>query len=148
MYLSLYASANNGLSGKWPQTCYIKGMLRITLPTHKGPPTFVLEGKLAGLWVKEFILLTRHLEPGTPAIFNIEDVLYVDSLGEETLQSLSKQGATFIAENVYGKDLCQRLHLHRTTKAKAGVPNRLRPKAEKESTSISLPSSQPRSTPE
>jgi hypothetical protein len=124
--------------------------LRITLPTHEGPPMFVLEGKLAGLWVKEFILLTRHLEPGTTTVFDIEDVLYVDSLGEEALQSLSKQGATFIAENVYGKGLCQRLHLHRTTKAKAGVPNQLhqtRLKAEKESTSISLPSSQPRSTP-
>jgi hypothetical protein len=97
-------------------------MLRITLPSCEDYPVFVLEGKLSGLWVKEFIRVTRRLDPGTNSVFDIEGVSYVDSLGEKTLLWLNKLGATFIAENVYGKDLCQRLHLRRTSEAKAGAP--------------------------
>jgi hypothetical protein len=97
------------------------GMLRITLPSRADHPVFVLEGKLSGLWVKELIRVTRLLGPGTNSVFDIEGVSFVDSLGEKALLWLNKLGAAFIAENVYGKDLCLRLHLHRTSEAKAGV---------------------------
>jgi hypothetical protein len=99
------------------------GVLRITLPIRKDPSVFVLEGRLAGLWVKELIRVTQQLGPRTESVFDIESVSYVDSLGEEALLWLNKLGAAFIAENVYGKDLCRRLHLHRTTEAKAGLPS-------------------------
>jgi hypothetical protein len=49
-------------------------MLRITLPTSEEHPVFILEGKLAGLWVKEFIRVTSHLGPGTTAVFDITAV--------------------------------------------------------------------------
>jgi len=88
-------------------------MLRILLPTSQEHPCFILEGRLAGPWVKEFIRVTDHLEPETNAVIDIENVIYVDSLGEETLLWLNRMGAAFIAENVYGKDLCKRLHLRR-----------------------------------
>jgi hypothetical protein len=93
-------------------------MLRITLPTYE-VPIFFLEGRLAGLWVTELIRVTNQLGPGTTAVFDIENVIYVDSLGEDTLLWLNRLGAAFIAENVYGRDLCKRLHLRRTTKDKA-----------------------------
>jgi len=98
-------------------------VLRITLPTREDHPLFILEGKLAGDWAQELIRVTRHIAPRTNCIFDIEDVFYVDSLGEETLLWLNRLGATFIAQNAYGKDLCQRLHLHRTTMAKSGIPD-------------------------
>ena len=94
-------------------------MLRITLPTSVKSPVYLLEGKLAGLWAKEFIRVTSHLGPGTTAAFDIENVIYVDSLGEETLLWLNRLGAVFIVENVYGRDLCKRLRLRRMTKKKA-----------------------------
>lgn len=90
-------------------------MLRITLPTSEESPVFLLEGKLAGLWVQEFIRVTSHLAPGSTAVFDLENVLYVDSSGEEALLGLNRLGAVFIAENAYGRDLCQRLRLRRTT---------------------------------
>jgi len=97
-------------------------MLRITLPSSEDHPVFVLEGKLSGLWVKELIRVTRLLGPRTNSVFDIEGVSYVDSLGEKTLLWLNSLGAVFAAENVYGKDLCRRLHLHRTTEVRAGMP--------------------------
>ncbi len=90
-------------------------MLRITVPIHEDVPLFILEGRLAGEWVQELIRVTRHISPGTTCVFDIEDVSYVDLLGEETLLWLNRLGAAFIADNAYGRDLCHRLHLHRTT---------------------------------
>jgi len=97
-------------------------VLRITLPTRENDSLFILEGRLAGDWVKELIRVTRDLGPRTTSVFDIEDVFYVDPLGEETLLWLNRLGATFITENAYGKDLCQRLHLRRASATKAGVP--------------------------
>lgn len=98
-------------------------MLRITLPTCEDHPEFLLEGKLAGLWVKELIRVTGHLGPGTTAVFDLENVIYVDSLGEETLLWLNRLGAGFIVENVYGRNLCKRLRLRRATETKPGMAN-------------------------
>jgi hypothetical protein len=106
-------------------------VLRITLPIRKDLPVFVLEGRLAGLWVKELIRVTQQLGPGTKSVFDLESVFYVDSLGEETLRWLNKMGAAFIAENAYGKDLCRRLHLRRTTEAKTGLPSQSGQRARK-----------------
>jgi hypothetical protein len=116
-------------------------VLRITLPTDEDHPRFVLEGRLAGLWVKELIRVTRQLARGAASVFNIESVSYVDSLGEETLRWLNRQGATFIAENVYGKDLCSRLHLRRMAGAPVGLPGQPGQRARKVPSNTHLPSS-------
>jgi hypothetical protein len=108
---------------------------------------FVLEGRLVGLWVKELIRVTRQLGPGTTSVFDIEDVFYVDSLGEETLLWLNRLGATFITNTAYGKDLCRRLHLRRaaTSKLDAACPRNRR--GGKDPPDISLSSFLPRRTP-
>jgi hypothetical protein len=74
---------------------------------------FILEGRLAGQWAKEFLRVTRDIGPNTSCVFDIEEVSYVDQLGEQTLSWLNRLGATFITESLCGIDLCQRLHLHR-----------------------------------
>jgi len=117
------------------------GMLRITLPSCEDHPVFVLEGKLSGLWVKELIRVTRLLGPGTNTVFDIEGVSFVDSLGEKALLWLNKLGAAFIAENVYGKDLCRRLHLRRTSEVRGCVSGQLGHKAENTLPTAPLPSS-------
>jgi hypothetical protein len=116
-------------------------VLRISLPTREDQPLYILEGKLAGLWAKELIRVTRQLGPGTTAVFDLENVIYVDSLGENTLLWLNRLGATFIAENVYGKDLCRRLHLRRATEAKPGASSSLGQKAGKAQPIPPIPSS-------
>jgi hypothetical protein len=122
-------------------------MLRITLPTNEDPPVFVLEGKLVGLWVKELIRVTRELGPRTNSVFDIEEVFYVDPLGEKTLLWLNGLGATFIAENVYGKDLCRRLHLRRAATSKLGAVCPSNREGGKDPPDISLPPFLPRRTP-
>lgn len=102
-------------------------MLRITLPTRNDiRPVFILEGKLAGEWVKELIRVTREIGPGTNCVFDLEDVFYVDQLGEETLCWLNRLGATFITETAYGKDLCERLGLRRPSNAETSLSLRKR----------------------
>jgi hypothetical protein len=102
-------------------------MLRITLPTRKDAPVFVLEGKLAGAWVEELCEVTRPLGRGTHSVFDIENVTYVDPLGEELLLWLNSLGANFIAENLYGKDLCRRLHLRRRASLELACPSSQEP---------------------
>jgi hypothetical protein len=88
-------------------------MLRITLPTASHSGLFILEGKLTGLWVKEFLRVARRTNQGLDNLFNLQEVFYVDSEGEEALQLLARRGAKFITESAYGKDLCHRLKLER-----------------------------------
>lgn len=102
---------------EWLCTCHNKGVLRITIPNDSDCPTFVLEGRLTGDWVGELLRATRELLPGTDAVFNIEDVLFVDSLGERALQWLNHLGAKFVVRNSYGVDLCERLRLQRSAKS-------------------------------
>jgi hypothetical protein len=118
-------------------------VLRITLPTRENDSLFILEGRLAGDWVKELIRVTRDLGPRTTSVFDIEDVFYVDPLGEETLLWLNRLGATFIAENVYGKDLCRRLHLRSATAAKSGAQSPPRQRGGKAPPDAPLSSSPP-----
>jgi hypothetical protein len=88
-------------------------MLRITLPTARHSGLFILEGRLTGLWVKEFLRVARATNQGFGNIFDLQEVFYVDSQGEEALQLLARRGARFITESAYGKDLCHRLKLER-----------------------------------
>lgn len=94
-------------------------MLRITQPTStSGPQTFVLEGRLTGEWANELMRVIGATIPGAGCTINLEEVSYVDASGEEALRALREKGASFQAENAYGKDLCRRLHLHRLCCAK------------------------------
>ena len=45
--------------------------------------------------------------------FDLQEVFYVDSIGEDALRILSRIGARLITDSAYRKDLCQRLRLHR-----------------------------------
>lgn len=90
-------------------------VLRISVPTNDGIQLFILEGRLTGDWVGELLRVTRELLPGTNCIFDIEDVLFVDVLGERALLWLDHIGAAFIVRNAYGVDLCERLNLRLVT---------------------------------
>ena len=91
------------------------GMLRITLPTASHSGLFILEGRLTGLWAKELLRVARAKDQGYDNIFDLQEVFYVDSKGEEVLRWLGGRGAKFITESAYGKDLCHRLKLRRMT---------------------------------
>ena len=102
-------------------------MLRITKRGRKDHWVFVLEGRLAGDWVQELVLVTREFRPGIKALIDIEHVHYVDALGEKALHWLNRLGAAFIAQNTYGVHLCDRLELRRQ------MPTESEPKKQKRS---------------
>jgi hypothetical protein len=114
-------------------------VLRITLPTRADDPLFILEGRLAGEWVEELARVVHEMGPGKKCVFDIENVSYADLLGEEILIWLSRLGATFITQNAYGNDLCQRLHLSRTTAANLGLPGSPKQNCGKAQSKTSLP---------
>ena len=90
-------------------------MLRITLRSRECSRTFVLKGRLTGLWAKELLRVARSANQSGGNTFDLEDVFFVDSAGERALRILSGFGATFIVESAYGKDLCRRLKLRRVS---------------------------------
>jgi len=94
-------------------------MLRITLPTNEESPIYILEGRLAGGGVAELLRVTRDIHPMTNCLFDLEDVWYVDQPGESELSNLSLRGARFLTNSVYGKNLCERLHLRRARRAES-----------------------------
>ena len=98
-------------------------MLRITVLENKDHPEYVLEGRLVGDWVQELVWVARDVCPATKAVIDIENVHYVDSLGEKALHWLNGLGAAFVAQNAYGVHLCERLELRRLTVAENGIQN-------------------------
>ena len=103
-------------------------MLRITLPPASDSGAFILEGRLTGLWAQELLRVARGANHGYGNIFDLQEVFYVDSAGEEALRSLSRGGARFITRSAYGKDLCNRLKLRRVVIAEMENNNRTEPK--------------------
>lgn len=111
----LLESTNFRLIRVWQTACTEGGMLRITLPTASHSGLFILEGRLTGLWVKELLRVARGINQACGSIFDLQEVFYVDSEGENALRLLSGRGAKFITDSAYGKDLCHRLKLRRVT---------------------------------
>jgi hypothetical protein len=75
-------------------------MLRIT--THHKPEslTFQLEGKLAGLWVRELEscwLRTLADRPGSAVRFDLKGLTFIDAAGKAFLAARYTQGAEFVA---------------------------------------------------
>jgi len=102
-------------------------MLRITLPPANSTEAFILEGRLTGLWAQELLRVARGANQGYGNIFNLQEVFYVDSVGEDALRLLARRGARFITESAYGKDLCNRLKLRRVVDSVADNSNGKRP---------------------
>ena len=96
------------------------GMLRITLPSANSSGSFILEGRLTGLWAKELLRVARGTNQGYGDIFDLQEVFFVDSAGEKALQLLGGRGARFITDSAYGKDLCNRLKLERVATFEVG----------------------------
>jgi hypothetical protein len=75
-------------------------MLRITLHNDPGSLTFQLEGRLAGLWVRELeecwqSTLASQRKPVLR--FDLTGVTYIDVAGKEFLSARHTDGAEFLA---------------------------------------------------
>jgi hypothetical protein len=60
-------------------------MLRITAPTASHSGLFILEGRLTGVWARELLRVARTANQGYGNIFDLQEVFFVDSEGEEAV---------------------------------------------------------------
>jgi len=102
-------------------------MLRITLPSANSSEAFILEGRLTGLWARELLRVARGANQAHANTFDLQEVFFVDSAGENALRLLGGRGARFITQSQYGKDLCNRLKLHRVANSEVDTNNGKRP---------------------
>jgi hypothetical protein len=98
-------------------------MLRITIHNNPGSVTFQLEGRLAGLWVRELencwqSVLTSQRKPVLR--FDLTGVTYIDAAGKEFLAARHTDGAEFLACGCQMKAVVAEL-------ANAAAPNVGRP---------------------
>jgi len=75
-------------------------MLKIMIHNGGQAPSFVVEGKLVGPWVKELekcwesVLAT---EPPWAMVVNLTEVTFIDSEGKELLTRMRRQGAGLVS---------------------------------------------------
>ena len=87
-------------------------MLRITIADTAMEERRILQGRLVAPWVNELKTnwkRTHSTVQGRRCIVNLDEVTFIDKSGERILRSMSKQGAQFIASDVYVKHVLDRL---------------------------------------
>jgi hypothetical protein len=87
-------------------------MLRITIRNTATVERWTLEGRLVAPWVNELKATWRRAHRSTmrcKCVVNLDEVTFIDKGGERVLQSMSRQGAQFVASDVYVKHVLERL---------------------------------------
>lgn len=98
-------------------------MLRITITDFPDGQRWSLEGRLTGPWAAELISLWREKcqeRNGRKCIVELNNVTFIDGIGETALAEIMTQGVEIIAGGVYTKqrlgDLLNESKLNHTKK--------------------------------
>jgi len=83
-------------------------MLRITVHDNRESLTFQLEGKLAGVWVKEVeqcwqSTLAHQRKPSLRV--DLTGVTFIDEAGKACLEAMYRQGAELVAVDCLTKEI-------------------------------------------
>jgi hypothetical protein len=87
-------------------------MLKITITCSATEEKWTLYGRLVAPWVDELKASwtrARRTAERRKCIVNLDEVTFIDKCGERMLRSMSKQGAQFVARDVYVKHVLDRL---------------------------------------
>ena len=98
-------------------------MFRVETQHGANAVVMKIEGQLRGDYAEYTRTLVTSCDSGMRLVVDLTDVTFVDSGGEEVLSLFGRVGVEFIADNVYSRDLCERLHL---PLARTAVRNRRR----------------------
>ncbi len=85
-------------------------MLKITRTGTPEEEKWILQGRLVGLWASEVRRIwkeTHRTGDNLKCIVDLNEVTSIDKTGERLLQTMSKQGAQFVATGVYIKHVLQ-----------------------------------------
>ena len=86
-------------------------MLRVEIHDAAHALVMKLEGRFIGEYAEYTRALMTRCRTELRLIVELTEVTAVDSAGEEVLSFFGRLGAEFIADNVYARYLCERLHL-------------------------------------
>ncbi len=86
-------------------------MLRVEMHDAANAMIMKLEGRFTGEYAEYARSLVTRCETGLRLIVDLAEVTAVDSVGEEVLSLFGRLGAEFVADNIYARYLCERLHL-------------------------------------
>lgn len=98
-------------------------MLRITITETQSESRWVLQGQLAGPWVRELRKFWKEkhtTESQKSCVVDLNDVTFIDKGGERLLRAISKTGADLTAKGMYTKHLLEKLKTR-----KSGLPRTL-----------------------
>jgi anti-anti-sigma regulatory factor len=87
-------------------------MLKITITESSAKESWTLCGRLIAPWVNELKKTWKreHREASArKCIVNLDEVTFIDKSGERMLRSMSKQGARFVASDLYVKHVLDRV---------------------------------------
>jgi hypothetical protein len=85
-------------------------VLKITRTETPVEEKWILQGHLVGLWVSELRRTwkeTHRTDNNLKCIVDLNEVTFIDRKGERLLQTMSKEGAQFIATGLYIKHVLQ-----------------------------------------
>jgi hypothetical protein len=85
-------------------------VLKITTTETAAEEKWILQGRLVGLWVSELRRCwkkTHRTGNDRKCIVDLNEVTFIDKKGERLLQTMSKEGAQFIATGIYTKHVLQ-----------------------------------------
>ncbi|HEX5646526.1 MAG TPA: hypothetical protein VFX56_06115 [Nitrospira sp.] len=86
-------------------------MLKITSDNSQTPTRLTLEGRLAGVWVKELEQFWRHIpasEPGS-LIVDLRGVTFIETTGKALLAEMWRAGAELIATGCCNKSMIEQI---------------------------------------
>jgi hypothetical protein len=86
-------------------------MLRVQTQELDGALICRLEGRFTGNGAEEVRKLVTRGDGKLGLVFDLTDVMFIDSFGEEVLLFVKRLGAQFVAETSYSRDVCERLQL-------------------------------------
>ena len=85
-------------------------MLKITITETQTESRWMLQGQLAGPWVRELRKCWKA-KPATQkrCVVDLNDVMFIDKDGERLLRAISKTGADLTSNGMYTKHLLEQL---------------------------------------
>jgi hypothetical protein len=86
-------------------------MLRVEMQDGNGTLVMRLYGRLTAEYGEQIRTLLTQCNPETKLIVDLTELTFADAVGEEVLASHGRVHGEFIAENLYAKNLCERLQL-------------------------------------
>lgn len=104
-------------------------MLRISIQNEAKVTSFVVEGKLVGLWVEELETCWKSAlaaDPSRAMLVNLAAVTFIDSAGRALLAGMRRQGTRLLSTGVLINAIVAEIEAEEGPKKQnAAIPNKI-----------------------